>query len=196
MHVLESKIFVLHILLITFASKFVLSLRGPKSPFLMVQNLELMDLNKEVTGLVKQFIDNDEIFLVDVHIKGKPGNLKIQVFIDGDQSVNVDECSKISRKLTNELEEKDMIDGRYLVEVSSPGVDRPLKLIRQFSKHIGRELAILTKNNKKYQGELLDVLNDEIEISIKSSKIKKELDSDSLKLPVTDIEKSTVVLRF
>jgi ribosome maturation factor RimP len=94
------------------------------------------------------------------------------------------------------LEEKDMIDGRYLVEVSSPGVDRPLKLIRQFSKHIGRELAILTKNNKKYQGELLDVLNDEIEISIKSSKIKKKLDSDSLILPVTDIEKSTVVLRF
>lgn len=155
-----------------------------------------MDLGKEVSSLVEQFIDNDEIFLVDVDIKGKPGNLKIQVFIDGDQSVNVDECSKISRKLTNELEEKDMIDGRYLVEVSSPGVDRPLKLIRQFSKHIGRELAILTKNNKKYQGELLDVLNDEIEISIKSSKIKKELDSDSLKLPVTDIEKSTVVLRF
>jgi ribosome maturation factor RimP len=155
-----------------------------------------MDLGKEVSSLVEQFIDNDEIFLVDVDIKGKPGNLKIQVFIDGDQSVNVDECSKISRKLTNELEEKDMIDGRYLVEVSSPGVDRPLKLIRQFSKHIGRELAILTKDNKKYQGELLDVLNDEIEISIKSSKIKKELDSDSLKLPVTDIEKSTVVLRF
>jgi ribosome maturation factor RimP len=155
-----------------------------------------MDLGKEVSSLVEQFIDNDEIFLVDVDIKGKPGNLKIQVFIDGDQSVNVDECSKISRKLTNELEEKDMIDGRYLVEVSSPGVDRPLKLIRQFSKHVGRELAILTKNNKKYQGELLDVLNDEIEISIKSSKIKKELDSDSLKLPVTDIEKSTVVLRF
>jgi ribosome maturation factor RimP len=155
-----------------------------------------MDLGKEVSSLVEQFIDNDEIFLVDVDIKGKPGNLKIQVFIDGDQSVNVDECSKISRKLTNELEEKDMIDGRYLVEVSSPGVDRPLKLIRQFSKHIGRELAILTKNNKKYQGELLDVLNDEIEISIKSSKIKKELNSDSLILPVTDIEKSTVVLRF
>jgi ribosome maturation factor RimP len=155
-----------------------------------------MDLGKEVSSLVEQFIDNDEIFLVDVDIKGKPGNLKIQVFIDGDQSVNVDECSKISRKLTNELEEKDMIDGRYLVEVSSPGVDRPLKLIRQFSKHIGRELAILTKDNKKYQGELLDVLNDEIEISIKSSKIKKELDSNSLILPVTDIEKSTVVLRF
>lgn len=155
-----------------------------------------MDLGKEISRLVEKFIDNDEIFLVEVDIKGKPGNLKIQVFIDGDQYVNVDECSKISRKISNELEERDIIEGRYIIEVSSPGVDNPLKLIRQFPKHIGRELEIITKENKKYQGELLKVLGEEIEISIKSSKIKKELGSQSLKLPINEIEKSTVVLRF
>lgn len=155
-----------------------------------------MDLGKEISRLVEKFIDNDEIFLVEVDIKGKPGNLKIQVFIDGDQYVNVDECSKISRKISNDLEERDIIEGRYIIEVSSPGVDNPLKLIRQFPKHIGRELEIITKENKKYQGELLKVLGEEIEISIKSSKIKKELGSQSLKLPINEIEKSTVVLRF
>lgn len=155
-----------------------------------------MDLGKEISRLVEKFIDNDEIFLVEVDIKGKPGNLKIQVFIDGDQYVNVDECSKISRKISNELEERDIIERRYIIEVSSPGVDNPLKLIRQFPKHIGRELEIITKENKKYQGELLKVLGEEIEISIKSSKIKKELGSQSLKLPINEIEKSTVVLRF
>lgn len=155
-----------------------------------------MDLGKEVSRLVEQFIDNDNIFLVEVNIKGKPGNLKIQVFIDGDQYVDVDECSKISRKLSDELEERDIIEGRYIIEVSSPGVEKPLKLIRQFSKHIGRELEIITKENKKYQGELLNVIDEEIEISIKSSKIKKELDSESLKLPISKVEKSTVVLRF
>ncbi len=155
-----------------------------------------MDLGKEISRLAEKFIDNDEIFLVEVDIKGKPGNLKIQVFIDGDQYVNVDECSKISRKISNELEERDIIEGRYIIEVSSPGVDNPLKLIRQFPKHIGRELEIITKENKKYQGELLKVLDEEIEISIKSSKIKKELGSQSLKLPINEIGKSTVVLRF
>jgi ribosome maturation factor RimP len=173
-----------------------MSLRGPKSPFLMVQNLELMDLNKEVTGLVKQFIDNDEIFLVEVNIKGKPGNQKIQVFIDGDQYVDVDECSKISRKLSDELEGKDVIEGRYIIEVSSPGADKPLKLLRQYPKHIGRELEVLTRDKKKYQGALLSVIDEEIEISIKSSKIKKELNSESLKLSHSDIEKAKVVLRF
>lgn len=155
-----------------------------------------MDLGKEISRLVEKFIDNDEIFLVEVNTKGKPGNLKIQVFIDGDQYLNVDECSKISKKISNDLEERDIIDGRYIIEVSSPGVDKPLKLIRQYPKHIGRELEILTKENKKYQGELLSVHNEEIEVSIKSSKIKKELESQSLKLSIDEVEKSTVVLRF
>jgi ribosome maturation factor RimP len=155
-----------------------------------------MDLNKEVAGLVKQFIDNDEIFLVEVNIKGKPGNQKIQVFIDGDQYVDVDECSKISRKLSDELEGKDVIEGRYIIEVSSPGADKPLKLLRQYPKHIGRELEVLTRDKKKYQGALLSVIDEEIEISIKSSKIKKELNSESLKLSHSDIEKAKVVLRF
>jgi len=57
-----------------------------------------MDLNKVVTDLAEQFIDNKEIFLVEVNIKGKPGNLKIQVFIDGDASLDVSECTKLSRK--------------------------------------------------------------------------------------------------
>ncbi|MCK5102454.1 MAG: ribosome maturation factor RimP [Cyclobacteriaceae bacterium] len=155
-----------------------------------------MDLNKEVAGLVKQFIDDDEIFLVEVNIKGKPGNQKIQVFIDGDQYVDVDECSKISRKLSDELEGRDLIEGRYIIEVSSPGVNKPLKLIRQYPKHIGRELEVITRNKKKYQGALLGVIDEEIEISIKSSKIKKELNSESLKLSLGDIEEAKVVLRF
>ena len=153
-------------------------------------------MNKEVTGLVKQFIDDDEIFLVEVNIKGKPGNQKIQVFIDGDQYVDVDECSKISRKLSDELEGRDLIEGRYIIEVSSPGVNKPLKLIRQYPKHIGRELEVITRNKKKYQGALLGVIDEEIEISIKSSKIKKELNSESLKLSLGDIEEAKVVLRF
>lgn len=155
-----------------------------------------MDLINEVSGLVEQYIDNDEIFLVDVNIKGKVNNMKIQVFIDGDNLVGIDECSKISRKLTDELEEKAMIEGRYVVEVSSPGVDKPLKYLRQYPKHVGRELELLTNDKKKFQGVLLSVVKDEIELSVKSGKVKKEIKSESLKLNFDEIEKATVVLRF
>ena len=155
-----------------------------------------MDLIDKVAGLVEQFIDKDENFLVEVDIKGKPGNYKIQVFIDGDQGMDVDECSKISRSLSDELDEFELIEGKYNIEVSSPGVDKPLKLIRQYPKHIGRELQVLTKDNKKYQGILLGVVDEEIELSVKSSKVKKELNSASLKLLFADIESAIVVLRF
>ena len=155
-----------------------------------------MDLNKLVVELVEQFIDNDEVFLVEVNVKGKPGNQKIQVFIDADQHVDIEDCTKISKKLTNELEERDVIEGRYVVEVSSPGADKPLKLFRQYSKHIGRELEVVTKENKKYQGVLLGIFDKEIELSIKSSKVKKDLSSETLKLTFDEIEDSKVVIRL
>ncbi|MCF6299713.1 MAG: ribosome maturation factor RimP [Proteobacteria bacterium] len=155
-----------------------------------------MDLKEIVTNIVESQFDADNVFVVDVEIKGKLGNQKILVFIDGDNGVTVDECSKISRGLSNELEEKDIIEGKYLIEVSSPGGDRPLTSIRQYSKHIGRELELVTKDNKKYQGRLLDVINEEIEISIKSGKIKKELNSQSLKVPIKNIDEARVVIRF
>ncbi len=162
----------------------------------MVQNLNKVDLNKIVSELVKKFIDDDEIFLVEVNIKGKPGNQKIQVFIDGDNSVDVDECSRISKKLSSELEEKDIIEGRYIIEVSSPGVEKPLKFIRQFPKHIGRELEIITIDKNRYQGKLLNIIDEQIEVSLKSNKLKKELNKESLKLSLDEIEQASVVLRF
>jgi RNase P/RNase MRP subunit p29 len=68
--------------------------------------------------------------------------------------------------------------------------------LRQYPKHIGRELKVLTKDNKKYQGILLGVVDEEIELSIKSGKVKKKLNSESLKLLFADIETAVVVLRF
>ena len=155
-----------------------------------------MDLAREVSRLVEHYIDDGKVFLVEVSIKGKPGNQKIQVFIDGDQSVGIDECTSISRKLSDELEEMDIIEGKYTIEVSTPGADKPLKLIRQFPKHIGRELEVVTVENKKYHGELLNVIDEKIEVSIKSTKVKKELNSETLRLSINEIENAKVVLRF
>lgn len=155
-----------------------------------------MDLAREVSRLVEHYIDDGKVFLVEVSIKGKLGNQKIQVFIDGDQSVGIDECTSISRKLSDELEEMDIIEGKYTIEVSTPGADKPLKLIRQFPKHIGRELEVVTVENKKYHGELLNVIDEKIEVSIKSTKVKKELNSETLRLSINEIENAKVVLRF
>ena len=155
-----------------------------------------MDLRNEIVAIVKNLIDNIEIFLVDVNLKGKIGNQKIQVFIDGDNYVDVDVCSKISRGLSKKLEERDIIEGRYVIEVSSPGAETPLAIPRQYHKHIGRELEVIAKENKKYQGTLKDVTESKIELSIKSSKLKKEINSETLKLSFEDIDSAKVMVRL
>ena len=169
---------------------------GTTVPFFNGSEFGEMELNKLVGKLVEQFIDNENIFLVDVNVKGNPGNQKIQVFIDGDQYVDVEACSKLSKKLSAELEERDIIEGRYVVEVSSPGADKPLKMFRQYKKHVGRELEVITKEKKKFQGRLLDTGDDEIELSISSGKLKKELKSETLKLSFGEIDNSKVVIRL
>lgn len=150
-----------------------------------------MDLKQKISDIVNDCIENDQTFLVEVDIKGNPNNQKILVFIDGDQAVNIDECSKISRKLSNILEEEDLIEGRYVIEVSSPGASKPLKYLRQYPKHIGRDLEITKKDKSKITGELAEVLEDEIVVSVQSQKSR-----EAQKISFSEIDSTKVLIRF
>jgi ribosome maturation factor RimP len=155
-----------------------------------------MDLKKIITDWTEQCIENEETFLVDVEIKGSQNNQKIQVFIDGDQSVDIEECTRINRKLSDMLEENDIIEGRYVIEVSSPGVARSLKYIRQYPKHKGRKLDIVTIEKNKYTGELLDVIDNEIVIAARPEKSKKAPADNAIKLAISDIDTAKVLIKF
>jgi ribosome maturation factor RimP len=155
-----------------------------------------VELKKNIGELAEQCIEARDIFLVEVDIKGNTNNQKIQVFIDGDQSEDIDECSRISRKLSGMLEESGLIAGSYVIEVSSPGVSRPLKYLRQYPKHIGRDLEIVKKDKSKIKCELLDVTDEEIVISIVKGKSKKILPDKNLKMSFSEIDSAKVLVRF
>ena len=150
-----------------------------------------MDLQKRLVEIANDCIENDQTFLIEVEVKGNPNNQKIQVFIDGDEGVNVDECSKISRKMSNILEEEDLIEGKYIIEVSSPGASKPLKLFRQYPKHVGRDLEIIKVDKSKVSGELKKVLDEKIIIAPSSSKKQEELE-----ISFSEIELAKVLIRF
>ena len=114
----------------------------------------------------------EELFLVDVKVKGTEGNQKVLIFIDGDKGISIDLCSKISKKIAELMEEKDFMKGTYMLEVSSPGLDFPLTLPRQYIKNVGRGLTIETIEGEKIVGNLL-AANDKIlklEVAGKESK--------------------------
>jgi len=95
------------------------------------------------------------LFLIEAVVKGT-GRLRLEVTLDGDRGVTVNECAEMSRKVGKVLEELDFIDVPYELFVASPGVDKPLRLPRQFPKNIGRTLSVTLKNGGTCSGKLTE----------------------------------------
>ena len=98
----------------------------------------------KISEIAKAAIEPFDGFLVDVSIKGERGTSIVQVFVDTDEGVTADQCAAVSREIASDLDTLNAIPGRYRLEVSSPGLDRPLTLPRQFKKNVGRKLRIVS----------------------------------------------------
>jgi len=126
---------------------------------------------------------------VRVHIR--PIN-NISVYLDGDEGVTIDKCVKLNRALYKQIVEQGVCnDGEFALEVSSPGVDEPLLLTRQYRKNLGRVVEVTTNEGKEIEGKLLVVGDQEIEIEEEKGKGKKKEIVKHV-LPFSEI-KSTVV---
>ena len=110
-------------------------------------------------------------FLVEISVK--PTN-NIKVFVDADQGAAIDQLSRINRTLYKWVEENLFPNGDFSIEVSSPGLEEPLKLDRQYLKNIGRAVEIVLKNGLKNEGKLLSVSENEIVIEEEKGKGKKK----------------------
>ena len=110
-------------------------------------------------------------FLVETSVK--PTN-NIKVFVDADQGAAIDQLSRINRALYKWVEENLFPNGDFSIEVSSPGLDEPLKLDRQYLKNIGRMVEIVLKNGLKKEGKLVSVSENEVVIEEEKGKGKKK----------------------
>src|ERR1700739_1994617 len=100
----------------------------------------IMSIEKRVRELVEEKIkDKPDLFIVDIKMHS---NGKLIILVDGDNGIGIDECVAISRHVGFHLEEENAMDKAYTLEVSSPGIDTPLQLPRQFVKNVGRSLAL------------------------------------------------------
>jgi len=148
--------------------------------------------------LQKKFEDPDcsDCFLVEIRLS--PAN-KLEVFIDSDSGVSFDQCRKVSRFLEGYLDEEGWLGERYVLEVSSPGVDRPLALARQYPRNVGRKLEIKTVDGEKRTGLLTAVQNTGIELEV-SEKIKEGKKTRRVKrshfIPFEAIEQALVKIQF
>ena len=128
---------------------------------------------KAVEGMVQALLAGESLyFLVEVRIK--PTN-NVKVFLDGDQGISIEKCVQVNRALYKQLEESGLFPGDdFSLEVSSPGLDEPLKLLRQYKKNIGRQVEILLQDGVKKEGRLLEVSEDGIVVEETKGKNKKK----------------------
>jgi ribosome maturation factor RimP len=111
-------------------------------------------------------------FLVEVRVK--PVN-NFKIFIDADEGINLSGLIEYNRKLYRQIEEAGMFpDGNFSLEVSSPGLDEPLKLKRQYQKNVGRFVEVTLVDGTKKEGKLLQDNEDSILIEWEEGKGKKK----------------------
>ena len=162
----------------------------------MNQNFE------NIREIAQQIAEQNNLFLIDLIVRGSESSRVIEVFIDGEINISADKCALVSKEITKQIDEKELLKS-YRLDVSSPGVDRPLIYLKQYPKHLNRlfEIEFSTKggfasdgNSDKlssgststFKGKLISI-EDEV-LTFQSNK--------EIKIKFPDIVKAKVLVSF
>lgn len=166
-------------------------------PFL----LYIMELTERINQLLEEKFSTDEAFLdcFVVEIELKPSN-KLYIFLDSDSGMTFEKCQKLSRYLEGFIDAGGWLGEKYVLEVSSPGISRPLKFQRQYVKNIGRKMEVVLNSDKsKVSGNLQGVKDDQIILVNEvierdgKKKVKKQVETS---IAFDNIEKAIVKIEF
>lgn len=148
---------------------------------------KLLDIANEVIR------DDSQYFVVNVKIK--PTN-NVKVYLDGDNGITIEKCIQFNRKMATIIEETGILPSdNFSLEVSSPGIDTPLLLHRQYVKNKGRLLEVTFAEELSVIGKLVDVTDDNILLEVTTGKGKKAV-TEQKEIPLTQIKKAVVQIQF
>ncbi len=149
---------------------------------------ETKKIINEVSPLVEGFLHESGMEMVDLEFRFESGRWTLRIFIDKEGGVTVDDCANVNKELGYLIEAKNIIDYHYVFEVSSPGLNRPLKKEKDFMRSIGKmiklELARPVNKRSKFTGRLTNVREGMISLSVD--------DGGLVELPLREIDKARV----
>mgnify|MGYP003580168852 CR=1 FL=1 len=115
----------------------------------------------------------------------------LRIFIDGPNGVSLEDCEKVSRQVSAVMDVEDPIDGEYTLEVSSPGMDRPLYTPAHYARYVGEtvnlRLRMAREGRRKFKGSIVKVEGEDVTLNV---------DGKEILIPVDAIDKSNIVPRF
>jgi ribosome maturation factor RimP len=145
---------------------------------------------EQVIKLVEERFEGTDKFLVEVLIQ--PVN-NITVYFDGDKSVSIADCQSLSRFIEERLD-RDYSD--YQLTVSSAGMDRPIKLLRQYRKRIGKELEVVSLEGEKMTGILVNAGEEAIELEHPVKNLKKDIKKPNSIIALSKIKSAKIIITF
>ncbi len=141
-----------------------------------------------VYDLAKPITDRNNFELVEVEFKKEGADWYLRVYLDKEEGITIDDCQAVSQELSDLLDQADPIEQSYIFEVSSPGIDRPVKTDRDFEKNNGKlvEVKLFTQINGKkvYEGILKGHTAEVVEIEADGKDMQIEKSSIALIRPV------------
>lgn len=124
-----------------------------------------------VRDLTEEILAGTRYFLVDIEVRGHKGTRVVEVYVDSAEDFGHDDLAVISKEIGFLLDIEDIIDGSYKLEVSSPGIKRPLTMPQQYQKNVGRTLRVRYRSNGDEEivvGDLLNATDEDVELELAS----------------------------
>ncbi|GGI06520.1 ribosome maturation factor RimP [Egicoccus halophilus] len=146
-------------------------------------------LPERVRELASPLADDLDVELVDVEVKGSGTRRLVRLVADAEGGLDVDVIAALSRRVGSALDERDLIPSSYTLEVTSPGVDRPLRRPRDFARNVGREVRLVREQDAPGDREVTGTV-----VVADDSSVTLEVDGDEVVVPLADIDHGKVVL--
>lgn len=150
-----------------------------------------MSLERDLKSIVEQEAENAGLFLVEC--LSRPVNAFI-FNVDADQGLDINTLAQVSRAVSRRVDVEILTEDRFLYEISSPGADRPLKLLRQYHKHIGRKLDLKMLDGSKHTGVLTDIKDNLLTI-LPDPKTKKEV-PEPMVVDFNEVKEAQIIISF
>jgi len=149
----------------------------------------LNNVEERLTDSIKELIEEENFELVELKFISQGKKSILRVYADTETGITIDECQYLSRIISDYLFKHNDIEGSYTLEVSSPGIKRPLKRANDFKKNIGREidLTYLDEGEKKKLSGIIEDVSDYLIINSKG---------DFKQIPFKDILKGKIKLKW
>ena len=144
-----------------------------------------------ITQKIAEIVERKGFFPIEIIVRGTPSKRVIEVFIDGEKDISAEDCADVSREISSEFENIPAVGNDYRLDVSSPGVDKPLKFLKQYPKHINRNFEVsykLKDDTKKFSGKLIKVDDQDLTFLTR--------ENSEVKINFNNIKKARVVVSF